>query len=50
MGKLRHGFLQGCVRTLPLSESSREDVISTVKDFLNPKAYYQVTRLMNSQP
>lgn len=30
------------MRTLPLSESSREDVISTIKDFLNPKAYYQV--------
>ena len=33
---------QGRVRTLALSESSREDVISSVKDFLNPKAYYQV--------
>ena len=30
------------MRTLALSESSREDVISTIKDFLNPKAYYQV--------
>lgn len=35
--------VQGRVRTLALSESSREDVISSVKDFLNPKAYYQVT-------
>ena len=33
---------QGRVRTLALSESSRDDVISSVKDFLNPKAYYQV--------
>ena len=42
-----HCVLQGRVRTLALSESSREDVISSVKDFLHPKAYYQVTQLMN---
>ena len=35
------------MRTLALSESSRDDVISTIKDFLNPKAYYQV---MHSTP
>ena len=34
---------QGRVRTLAISESSRDDVISSVKDFLNPKAYYQVS-------
>ena len=41
-----HRFLQGRVRTLPLSESSREDVISSVKDFLSPKAYYSVRDLI----
>ena len=41
---------QGRVRTLALSESSREDVISSVKDFLNPKAYYQVTTPHLSNP
>ncbi len=45
-GRAWHCRLQGRVRTLALSESSREDVISSVKDFLNPKAYYQVTCLM----
>ena len=42
--------VQGRVRTLALSESSREDVISSVKDFLNPKAYYQVTPPRLSDP
>ena len=42
--------VQGRVRTLALSESSREDVISSVKDFLNPKAYYQVSTPPSSNP
>ena len=42
--------MQGRVRTLALSESSREDVISSVKDFLNPKAYYQVSTPHSSIP
>ena len=42
--------VQGRVRTLALSESSRDDVISSVKDFLNPKAYYQVTCLTGPSP
>lgn len=44
----RHRVLQGRVRTLALSESSRDDVISSVKDFLHPKAYYQVTHFMSA--
>lgn len=36
------------MRTLALSESSRDDVISTIKDFLNPKAYYQVMRSLST--
>ncbi len=40
------GFLevQGRVRTLPLSESSREDVISSISDFLRPNTMYQVLK------
>ncbi|KAK9916056.1 hypothetical protein WJX75_007902 [Coccomyxa subellipsoidea] len=35
-------WLKGRVRTLPLSESSREDVISSISDFLRPNTMYQV--------
>ena len=34
--------MQGRVRTLPLSESSREDVISSIAQFLSPVNFYQV--------
>lgn len=34
--------MQGRVRTLPLSESSREDVISSIAQFLSPTNFYQV--------
>lgn len=34
--------VQGRVRTLPLSESSREDVISSIADFMRPNTMYQV--------
>jgi DNA repair and recombination RAD54-like protein len=38
---------QGRLRTLPLCESSREDVISSINQFLSPSNYYNVrfTRL-----
>mmetsp|Transcript_11199 Transcript_11199/g.69143 ORF Transcript_11199/g.69143 Transcript_11199/m.69143 type:complete len:886 (+) Transcript_11199:228-2885(+) len=35
-------WLDGRVRTLPLSESSREDVISSIETFLSPKNMYDV--------
>ena len=35
-------WLKGRVRTLPLCESSRDDVISSVEDFLHPRNQYQV--------
>ena len=34
--------MQGRVRTQPLSESCREDVISSIRDFLAPANMYQV--------
>jgi hypothetical protein len=35
-------MVQGRVRTLPLSESCREDVISSIRDFLAPANIFQV--------
>ncbi|GAB4814175.1 hypothetical protein N2152v2_001221 [Parachlorella kessleri] len=34
-------FLKGRVRTLPLCESSRDDVISSISQFLSPRNYFQ---------
>ena len=35
------GWLQGRLKTMALCESSREDVLSSIQQFLSPRAYAQ---------
>lgn len=40
--------LQGRVKTLPLCESSREDVTMSISQFLSPRNYFQVQCLLEN--